>query len=177
MKKPVRQIEPYCVDHYITCETIGDYVILDMRWDDEDWYGDGVEGEGSLDGQLTLRDDVLQQDYCVLHLAWLSALHTWEMTEDMLEPPVPPGLQQLTPPLRHFIGLGTGGWGCAEILDESRGADQVQGRNNQGFAGRVRLWSGFCINRSGWLEIVIPTHNKWGNMANRFSCNIGVVLS
>jgi hypothetical protein len=99
----VKQIEPYCVEHYITCETIGDYTVLDMRWGDEDWYGDWVEGEGYLDGLITLRDDILQQDYRVLYLAWLSALHTWEMTEDMVEPPVPPGLQKLTPPLRRFM--------------------------------------------------------------------------
>ena len=99
----VKQIEPYCVNHYVTSETIGDYVILDMRWDDEDWYGDWVEGEGYLDGLITLRDDILQQDFRVLYLAWLSALHTWEMTEDIVEPPVPPGLQKLTRPLRHFI--------------------------------------------------------------------------
>jgi hypothetical protein len=99
----IKQIEPYCVDHYITCETIGDYVVLDMRWDDEEWYGDWVEGEGYLDGLITLRDDILQQDYRVLYLAWLSALDTWEMTDDMVEPPVPPGLQKLTSPLRNFI--------------------------------------------------------------------------
>ena len=98
----VKQIEPYCVEQYISCETIGDYVILDIRWDDEDWYGDWVGGEGSLDGLITLRDDILQQDYRVLYLAWLSILHTWEITEDMVEPPVPPGLQKLTPPLCRF---------------------------------------------------------------------------
>lgn len=98
-----KQIETYCVEHYITCERMGDYVVLDMRWDDEDWYGDWVEGEGSLDGLITLRDDILQQDYRVLYLAWLSVLHTWEITEDMVEPPVPPGLQKLTPSLRRFM--------------------------------------------------------------------------
>lgn len=99
----VEQIEPYCVEQYLNCETIDDYVILDMSWDDENWYGDWVEGEGSLDRLITLRDDILQQDYRVLYLAWLSALHTWEITEDMVEPPVPPGLQELTPPLHHFM--------------------------------------------------------------------------
>jgi hypothetical protein len=42
----IKKMEPYCVEHYITCETIGDYVVLDMSWDDEEWYGDWVEGEG-----------------------------------------------------------------------------------------------------------------------------------
>ena len=99
----VKQIEPYCVEHYITCETIEEYVVLDMRWSEEDGYYDWVDGEGSLDGLITLRDDILQQDYRVLYLAWLSALHTWEIEEEMVEPPVPPGLQELTPPLRRFM--------------------------------------------------------------------------
>jgi hypothetical protein len=101
----IKQLEPYCVEDTITCETIGDYVVLDMSWDDEEWHGDWVEGEGSLDGLITLRDDILQQDYRVLYLAWLSALHTWEITENMVEPAVPPGLHKLTPPLRRFMEL------------------------------------------------------------------------
>lgn len=99
----VKKIEPYCVERYITCEATGDYVVLDMRWDEEEGYYGWVEGEGYLDGLITLRDDILRQDYRVLYLAWLSALHTWEITEDMVEPPVPPGLKNLTPPLRRFM--------------------------------------------------------------------------
>jgi hypothetical protein len=99
----VKKIEPYCVEEYITCESTGEYVILDMHWDEEGGYYGWIEGEGYLDGLITLRDDILRQDYRVLYLAWLSALHTWEITEDMVEPPVPPGLKKLTPPLRRFM--------------------------------------------------------------------------
>jgi hypothetical protein len=99
----VKKIEPYCVEEYITCESTDDYVVLDMRWDEEEGYYDWVEGAGYLDGLITLRDDILRQDYRVLYLAWLSALHTWEITEDIVEPPVPPGLKKLTPPLHRFM--------------------------------------------------------------------------
>lgn len=99
----VKKLEPYCVEEYITCESTGDYVILDMRWDEEEGYYGWIEGEGYLDGLITLRDDILRQDYRVLYLAWLSALHTGEITEDLVEPPVPPGLKKLTPSLRRFI--------------------------------------------------------------------------
>jgi hypothetical protein len=99
----IEQIELYCVENYITCETINDYVVLDMRWDDEEWYGDWVEGEGYLDGLISLRDDILRQDYRALYLAWLSVTHTWKISEDDIEPPVPPGLQKLTPALRRFM--------------------------------------------------------------------------
>jgi hypothetical protein len=99
----VKQIEPYCIEEHITCEIMNDYVVLEMRWDVEDGYYDWVEGEGCLDGLISLRDDILRQDYRVLYLAWLAILHTWEIDEENLEPPVPPGLQQLTPALRKFM--------------------------------------------------------------------------
>ena len=100
----VRQIEPYCVEDSITCETIGEYVILDILWNDERGeYSDWVEGEGFLDGLISLREAILRQDYRVLYLAWLSAFHAGMMEEDEVEPPVPPGLQKLTPALRRFM--------------------------------------------------------------------------
>ena len=100
----VRQIEPYCVEDSITCETIGEYVILDILWNDEGGeYDDWVEGEGFLDSLISLREAILRQDYRVLYLAWLSAFHAGMMEEDEVEPPVPPGLQKLTPALRRFM--------------------------------------------------------------------------
>ncbi len=100
----VRQIESYCVEDAVTCETIGEYVVLDIFWNDEGGeYSDWVEGEGFLDGLISLREAILRQDYRVLYLAWLSAFHIGMVEEDEVEPPVPPGLQKLTPALRRFI--------------------------------------------------------------------------
>lgn len=99
----VKQMEPYCVEEYITCEIINDYVVLEMQWNVEDGYYDWVDGEGYLDGLIGLRDDILRQDYRVLYLAWLAILHTWKIDDEDVEPPVPPGLQQLTPALRKFM--------------------------------------------------------------------------
>ncbi|MDT8306247.1 MAG: hypothetical protein RRC07_09940 [Anaerolineae bacterium] len=98
-----RQIEPYCLDDYISCESSGDYVILEMKQWDEEGYYDWIEGEGTLDGLLPLRDDILQQDYRALYLAWLSAIDSSEVSDDTVEPPVPPGLKKLTPALRRFV--------------------------------------------------------------------------
>jgi hypothetical protein len=99
----LKQIEPYCVEDYITCEVIGDYVVLAIEWRDEDGRYGWVDGEGYLDGLIGLRDDILRQDYRVLYLAWLSLFHTWEIDEQDVEPPVPPGLQKLAPALRNFM--------------------------------------------------------------------------
>jgi hypothetical protein len=99
----VKQIEPYCVEGYITGAIINPYVVLEMRWDDEE-HDAWTEGEGYLDGLIGLRDDILRQDYRVLPLAWLAILHTWAFDEEAVEPSVPPGLQQLTLALHNFSG-------------------------------------------------------------------------
>ncbi|MBE7554283.1 MAG: hypothetical protein HS126_24750 [Anaerolineales bacterium] len=53
-----------------------------------------------------LRDDILRGDYRLLYLAWLKAITLEEeMLETVKEPPVPPGLRQLSPGLRAFIEL------------------------------------------------------------------------
>jgi hypothetical protein len=99
----LKQIEPYCVEDFISSEVIGDYVVLDIEWSIEDGHYGWVDGEGYLDGLIGLRDDILRQDYRVLYLAWLSLFHTWGIDEEDMEPPVPPGLQKLTPALRKFM--------------------------------------------------------------------------
>jgi hypothetical protein len=98
----VKQVEPYCVEDYITYDIVNDYVVLEMQWDDEEYYA-WTDGEGYLDGLVGLRDDILRQDYRVLYLAWLAILHTWAIAEEAVEPPVPPGLRQLTPALHNFM--------------------------------------------------------------------------
>jgi len=42
----VTQLEPYCVEDFISCQTIGDYVVLDMQRSDEDGGYGWTEGEG-----------------------------------------------------------------------------------------------------------------------------------
>jgi len=99
----IRQLEPYCRNDYISCQTVGDYVVLDMTHSEEEGYFDWVEGEGTLDGLLPLRDDLMRQDYRTLYLAWLAGIDSWEVAEETVEPPVPPGLKELTPPLRRLV--------------------------------------------------------------------------
>ncbi len=89
----------------ITVKTTKDYVILGIRLDEEEGFG-WVDGEGWLDRMLGLREALLQRDYRVLYLAWLKGI-TLEYAVDRgaLEPPVPPGLNALTPPLQTFVEL------------------------------------------------------------------------
>jgi hypothetical protein len=110
-------IDPYCVDEYITFETIGEYQVLDLDFNDED--GDGwMEAEAGLSPFIRLRADILDGDYRLLYLAWLNAMMVYGVPDDDeyeeddpdlpaydREPPVPPGLKKLSPALQSFVHI------------------------------------------------------------------------
>jgi len=100
----------------IELTTVGQHVILNIAFQEEgmDW----VEGEGQLASLAPLRDDILRGDLRALYLAWLASaareigadLESDDVEErdevdsdDPIEPPVPPGLGQLTGPLQAFV--------------------------------------------------------------------------
>jgi len=85
--------------------TKDEYAILDIQLHEEEGLG-WIEGEGWLDSLVGLRDAILQQDYRLLYLAWLKGLTlAYDVDKDALEPPVPPGLGNLTAALDSFVRL------------------------------------------------------------------------
>ena len=106
-------IEPYCVDGYVTLETAGQYQVLDLGFNPEEgenW----MEAEAGLSLFIPLRAALAEGDYRLLYLAWLKAMTLagglevdGEGDPDDLaydhEPPVPPGLKKLSPPLQNFV--------------------------------------------------------------------------
>src|SRR3990172_6883390 len=66
-------IEPYCLDDYITFETIGKYQVLDLDFSPEDG-GGWMEAEAGLSQFVRLRADLSEGDYRLLYLAWLKAM-------------------------------------------------------------------------------------------------------
>ena len=102
----------------ITVEQTDDYVVLGIRLDEEEGFG-WVEGEGWLDRLIGLREALLQRDYRVLYLAWLKGITLeYNVDRDALEPPIPPGLAALTPPLQTFVELFDVD---ADLLDSAAG--------------------------------------------------------
>lgn len=108
-------IEPYCVDEYISFETIGNYQVLDLDFNPEDG-GGWVEADSSLSHFIRLRADILDGDYRLLYLAWLKAVTFYGAPDEDeydendpdspaydREPPVPPGLKKLSPALQSFV--------------------------------------------------------------------------
>lgn len=100
------QIEAYCLPDYIALKPDKDFIVVDLYFHDEDLMG-WTEGEGWLDELLPLREELLHNDFRFLYLAWLKgaewAMHMEDMDEDTLEPPVPPGLNNLSSALEVFV--------------------------------------------------------------------------
>src|SRR5262249_4396430 len=116
-------MEPYYYGvEEIELTTVGQHIILNIAFQEEG--GEWVEGEGQLASLAPLREDILRGDLRALYLAWLASAAGWagkdveraeeeewdeaeerdEMNGDeLIEPPVPPGLGQLTAPLRAFM--------------------------------------------------------------------------
>jgi hypothetical protein len=110
-------IEPYCIDEYITFETIGKYQVLDLDFNPEDG-GGWMEAEAGLSHFIRLRADLLEGDFSLLYLSLAESDDMYgdpyedeDDNEDTdiaaydREPPVPPGLKKLSPPLQNFVQI------------------------------------------------------------------------
>ena len=65
-------IQSYCTVDGVSLSKHGKYVVLEMRFSDEEGYG-WIDGEGYLSSLIGLRQDILKGDYRSLYLAWLHA--------------------------------------------------------------------------------------------------------
>ncbi|MBV7329483.1 hypothetical protein KFU94_14770 [Chloroflexi bacterium TSY] len=106
-----RAWEPYFIEESMTVDhkTINESVILGFDLNLEEGF-DWIEPQGSLDGVLGLYHEILQGDHRALYLAWLRAIqagtdYSHEFDDETLEPPVPPGLDQLSSALDDFVDL------------------------------------------------------------------------
>jgi len=71
----------------------------------EDDWDDGTGWMGSL---ISLRGDLLRRDFRCLYLGWLFSVQNGEFSDEVLEPPVPAGLRELSAPydsLIEFLGI------------------------------------------------------------------------
>ena len=101
-------IAPYCVKHCISLSFREDWAILDWQFGKEEGFG-WIEEESILSELVGLRQEILQQDYRGLYLAWLKAItlseEYAEIDPTQLEPPVPPGLHELSAAQKAFMEI------------------------------------------------------------------------
>ena len=101
-------IEPYCIKNCIELSFVGDWAILNWEFGYPEGFEDWIEGEDTLCQLVGLREEILKQDYRGLYLGWLKAITlAEEYIEDttQLEPPVPPGLTELSPVQKSFTEI------------------------------------------------------------------------
>jgi hypothetical protein len=91
-------LDRYLVGGYSTAWRTGGHAVIDLSTGDD--YGayddDWLDGSGLLASIVPVRAELLAGDLRLLYLAWLLAVQNGEVDEDAVEPPVPPGLGQLT---------------------------------------------------------------------------------
>ena len=96
------ELQAYQTPESLTISRRGRHAVL--RFDSELEGGDWEEGEGWLASLVSLRADILRGDLRALYLAWLADLDCGIVEQDH-EPPLPPGLGDLSAPLKSLVGF------------------------------------------------------------------------
>ncbi len=108
---PLERVEPYLYGESLEARAVDGHLLLTFRAED-DSLGERAEGEGWLASLLPLRAELLAGDLRALYLGWLCAVQysSADLADDAEEPPVPPGLDSLSPALHtltEFFALNT----------------------------------------------------------------------
>ena len=115
----------------------GGKVILTFVSEDEEG-GEWVEGDEWLSSLISVRADLARGDMRCLYLGWLLCAQSGELDDQDVEPPVPPGLAQLSASLEslaEFLRIDT------DLFDVAARASQPMveagGRQEE-----IRKWVG-----------------------------------
>ncbi|MHB8764931.1 MAG: hypothetical protein ACYDA8_11440 [Deferrisomatales bacterium] len=101
---PLDTAQAYAAGDGLRVRERGAKVILSFN-SDEEGGGEWVEGEGELASLLPVRDELARGDLRALYLGWLLGAGSGELDGEATEPPVPPGLGQLSEALRALANF------------------------------------------------------------------------
>ena len=111
LRLPQKLLDPktvaaYSQDGNFSYRQKDDYIVLSFE---AELQGYQWEGEKSrLASLVPIRSDLMRGDHRALYLGWLLAVQFEEVADDVLEPPVPPGLGDLSDSLdclAEFLGI------------------------------------------------------------------------
>ena len=90
-----KALRAYFVGDAASARVAGEHFVLDLHSEDEEpeYY---EESQGSLGALTALRTELMRGDLRVAYLAWLLAVQAGDVADSGREPPVPPGLSELT---------------------------------------------------------------------------------
>ena len=106
LRLPSRLLEPLTAEKYCggdsasVREKDGKVILSFVSQDEED--GQWVEGEGHLSSIISVRAELARGDQRALYLGWLLRAQAAELDDDDVEPPVPPGLGELSASLESL---------------------------------------------------------------------------
>lgn len=92
----------YCSGERAFAREKSDKVILTFVSEDEQG-GEWVDGEGWLSSLISVRAELARGDMRCLYLSWLLCAQSGELDDEEVEPPVPPGLGQLSASLESLV--------------------------------------------------------------------------
>jgi len=93
----------YCRADGASIRESADHVILEFISEDEEReFEDDVDAGGWLPSLIPLRAELAGGNLRALYLGWLSCIQAEMLDDDEIEPPVPPGLEQLSASLSAF---------------------------------------------------------------------------
>jgi hypothetical protein len=89
----------------LTIETDDEHWIFDWALDESENYDRFSEDDGGswMRRLAPLRDELLRGDSRPLYLGWLAGASAGDLREDAVEPEVPPGLSELSPPQQALV--------------------------------------------------------------------------
>jgi hypothetical protein len=100
LRVPAKRVEPNALRAYFAgdgarAKIVGNHLILDLYSEEEepDYY---EESPGSLAVLVPLRAELMRGDLRIAYLAWLLGVQAGNVSDEDVEPPVPPGLSALT---------------------------------------------------------------------------------
>lgn len=150
-------LESYCVTEQFTFRETDAFVILTFEdLAEYDTYG-YFEEEGQLSSLLGIRNELAYGDYRALYLGWLFSLQFGldpEEDGDLREPPVPPGLNELTAPqtmLVEFLGIDSDLFSAAALRSPKLPARREED------GGEIQAWiqSLSADERGEWLGRIL----------------------
>ena len=108
LRLPVHLLDPdvaatFCVGDSASSWATDTHVILDLSSEDEGGDDGWWEDEGALASIAPARVELAAGDQRLLYLAWLLCVQNHEVDEEEVEPPVPPGLAELSGPLLSLV--------------------------------------------------------------------------
>lgn len=109
LRVPDRLLDPKIARQYLSGESasvweLNGQVVMSFVSEDEEG-GEWVEGEGQLSSLISVRTELSRGDLRALYLGWLLCAQREGLGDDAIEPPVPPGLGELSACLEAMVGF------------------------------------------------------------------------